>query len=656
MSSARMPPSPSSPRKDSQESPRSWYGRSWPEKPAGVAIGRSRRSAWPDSRSPSQPSASTPTSGTSSSGAAQAEPGRQRVGRRHRPGLVALEELQRRLQVRVIQLDPLAAQPDQRDLQPGQFGQFVRVERLIAHRHLVPEVHQVAQAEPGHSRPGRRARRAPRPRGQLQPEPGLAHPVGQQHAEPGPGQQRPGLLEEPERARGFHLHQGRGRLAQRVLELAEQPGGRAQAGQQLLHRVAAGGHPGPEARPDVGGGDHQAGILRGLQRELDPPGIAVRGGRLGQPEAGTHRARRDHGAVPPRAEFRGQLGGLRLVLRRHHVEAGIGRGQREHEPFGHRQARRGAAAPRGQQRGGQPVPGGGVGQGIQGAAEQHSGGLPGDRPAGRGHGRGQIAGALRVRAAEHRPPPGGVRLRSRPRAPAAPGRGRPGRPRSGPPRPGRPAIRRRSRPRPATRNRPAPNHRGPRAQPPGRGRARVPASQPATPGRACAGRRSPRSSWCAWRLRADEFRRGQRPAAGRGQLQGQLVVDRLADRVPGPGLAREHVGQLGGLARERMRPWQVNVGRRAASRVGHRRQVRVLAPQAQRTVRPDPVDYPHEVLPITPAPTLTRDSDNFARTRRDRLTWALPAPASRSGRAWPLETRGLHRPWVRSCGTACSST
>ena len=45
MSSARMPPRPSSPRKDSQDSPRSWYGRSWPEKPAGVGIGRSRWSA-----------------------------------------------------------------------------------------------------------------------------------------------------------------------------------------------------------------------------------------------------------------------------------------------------------------------------------------------------------------------------------------------------------------------------------------------------------------------------------------------------------------------------------------------------------------------------------------------------------------------------------
>src|SRR5437868_7252136 len=60
-----------------------------------------------------------------------------------------------------------------------------------------------------------------------------------------------------------------------------------------------------------------------------------------------------------------------------------------------------------------------------------------------------------------------------------------------------------------------------------------------------------------------------------------------------------------------MRPWQVHAGRRGAGRSGGfgsgpRRQVRVLGPQAERAVRPDPVDYPHEVLPIAPSPTLAR--------------------------------------------------
>ena len=58
---------PESPAEEgaSQESPRRWYGRSVPRKPSGVSIGSSRSSAWPESRSPSQPSASTPASGRS---------------------------------------------------------------------------------------------------------------------------------------------------------------------------------------------------------------------------------------------------------------------------------------------------------------------------------------------------------------------------------------------------------------------------------------------------------------------------------------------------------------------------------------------------------------------------------------------------------------
>ena len=167
------------------------------------------------------------------------------------------------------------------------------------------------------------------------------------------------------------------------------------------------------AGPYVGGGDHQAGVVGGLQRELDPPGVGIRRGRLGEPEAGTYRPRRYLGAVPPRVQFRGQFGHLApesLVLRRHPVEPGIGRGQGQHVSFGQRKARRGPAPPRGQQRGRQPGPRGGVGQGIEGVAEQQSGGLAAARPAGRRHRRGQVMGALRVGAAEHGPPPGGVAL------------------------------------------------------------------------------------------------------------------------------------------------------------------------------------------------------------------------------------------------------
>ena len=165
--------------------------------------------------------------------------------------------------------------------------------------------------------------------------------------------------------------------------------------------------------PDVGGGDHQAGVVGGLQRELDPPGVRIRPGGLGglgEPEAGTDRPGRYLGAVPPRVQFRGQLGQLGLVLRRRHLEAGVGRGQGQHVSFGHRKARRGPAPPRGQQRGRQPGPRGGVGQRIEGAGQQRSRELASGRPAGRRHRRGQVVGPLRVGAAEHGAPPGGVGL------------------------------------------------------------------------------------------------------------------------------------------------------------------------------------------------------------------------------------------------------
>jgi hypothetical protein len=149
---------------------------------------------------------------------------------------------------------------------------------------------------------------------------------------------------------------------QRVVDLAEQPRGRAKAGQQFLHRLAVGAEPGALARPDVGRGHHQAGVVGGLQRELDPPRVGLGRGGLGEPEAGPHRAGGDLGAVEPRVEFGGQRGDLLLVLRRHRAEAGIGRGEREHEPFGYRQASRSTAAPRGQERRGQPGPRGGVGE------------------------------------------------------------------------------------------------------------------------------------------------------------------------------------------------------------------------------------------------------------------------------------------------------
>ena len=62
-------------------------------------------------------------------------------------GGTALQELQGGLQLLLAQFHPLAAQPHQRDLEPGQLGQVIRVQRLVAEGQLVVEVHHVREAE-----------------------------------------------------------------------------------------------------------------------------------------------------------------------------------------------------------------------------------------------------------------------------------------------------------------------------------------------------------------------------------------------------------------------------------------------------------------------------------------------------------------------------
>ena len=629
MSSARMPPRPSSPRKDSQDSPRCWYGRSSPEKPAGVGIGRSRWSAWPDSRSPSQPSASTPTSGISSSGRpgpseSQAHPGRQRVRRGHRPGLVALQELQRRLQVRVVQLDPLAAQPDQRDLQPGQLGQLVRDRapgRLLPRRTGSP---------PG--RPGRTWPRPPRRRragrGARLAWSASARAValrtqsGSSTPNPAPASSGPVSLRN-RNAPGVSISSSAGAASRSASSssaksraAAPRPASSSSTG------IAAGGEPGPAPAQTSA-----AEIIR-LGSSADCSANSTRQGSASGVAGSASRKQvrtgpgRDHGAVPPRVELGGQRGRFRLVLRRHHVDAGIGRGQGHHVPFGQRQAGRDAAAPRGQQRGGQPGPRGRVGQGIQGAAEQRARGLPGGGPAGRGHGRGQVTGALRVGTAEHRPPPRRISVAlglEHGQHPAAGGqagreprhRGQVGQRPAGH---GGVAGRAGADPSGFTQQR----QRGAR----GRRRARAPASPPATPGRAGPVPEQPeppepptllahreRPAPPGGRAPARPAGRRRPTAAAGSARRGRPCGPRRPPpcwptRRPG-----QQVGQLGGLAGERMRPGQVHARRRGR---GPRRQVRVLGPQAERAVVWSPCAQTPwitrmtcSVLPIAPSPTLT---------------------------------------------------
>jgi len=120
MSSARMPPRPRSLRKDSQARPRSWYGRRSPRNEEGALTGVSERSPAPESRSPSHPSAATAV--TLEIFLRAAQPGHQDVTGPHHALAAALHELQRGAEVAFVQLHPLPPDPDQGDLQLGQFG------------------------------------------------------------------------------------------------------------------------------------------------------------------------------------------------------------------------------------------------------------------------------------------------------------------------------------------------------------------------------------------------------------------------------------------------------------------------------------------------------------------------------------------------------
>ena len=311
MSSARIAPKPRSPRNASQARPRSWYGRSSPWKPSGVGSGASRRSACAGQQV-AKPSVRVHR-GQRHVVASAVDADENRLAGGHRAGPLALEELQRGLDLAIVEFHPLAADADERDLERGELGQFRGGQHLVADGQVVPELHQVREAERGLPADGEDAAER-RPGGQLQPEPRLARPVRQEHAEPRAGQQRALVAQEPQRARGVQRDLGGRRLGQCLLERGEQPGRRAEARQEFLVRVGVTAQPADALPgPDIGRGQHQARILRGLERELDPPPGAgavaalarlfrVFGlGRLHQAEAGADRAHREPGAGQPRS-------------------------------------------------------------------------------------------------------------------------------------------------------------------------------------------------------------------------------------------------------------------------------------------------------------------------------------------------------------------
>ncbi len=259
-----------------------------------------------------------------------------------------------------VQFHPLAAQPHQGDLKPGELGQIVGVQFLVAEGQVIAEVDDVRQAEHGLRTPAA-ARCLPRPGSDLETKPRLARPVRQQHAEPGARQQRAGLAQETERTFGVQRDAGRRGAAEFMVKLGKEPGGTAEPGEEFFLRVTDPGR-GPAARanagPDVGRGQQQARIAGRLQGELDGPGrvrgvrsaggtgrgpgdvghggggpgdvghgrgghgdvghgdVGHRGCRLDQPEAGADRPDRDLRRTAPGIKVSLERRCLGLVLRR----------------------------------------------------------------------------------------------------------------------------------------------------------------------------------------------------------------------------------------------------------------------------------------------------------------------------------------------------
>ena len=190
------------------------------------------------------------------------------------PVRLALEELQRGLQVPVVEFHPLAAQPDQGNLEPGQ---------LLA----VPPDPASRRRSPGRSgsRPGpqpelRLGGRPPLPGVLLaravilSPAAPCATQSGSSTPNPAPDSSGPVCLRNLNAPSVSRVTPSGAGLRSALVKLGEQPSRGAKPGQQVLLRVPdPGGRPAARrgARPDVRRGQQQAGVVGRLQRELDRP-------------------------------------------------------------------------------------------------------------------------------------------------------------------------------------------------------------------------------------------------------------------------------------------------------------------------------------------------------------------------------------------------
>ena len=227
------------------------------------------------------------------------------------------------------QLDPAAAHLDERHLEPGQLAQLLGGERVVPDGRLPLVLAERLQPEAA----GRRRRNRPvrgtghRPGAQAQAEPGLGllPPGRDQDPESGVSEERRVLAQEAVRGPGVQRHLLGPDRVQAGLQLRPEPARPAKLGEQaflgMLHHPLGRDQLAGRA-PDLGRRYQQAGVVGGLEQELDAPGraLAVRGH---QPEAEPERVGR---LRPPAPGVQPALGRRQLAVAA--VHPGVGAGER----------------------------------------------------------------------------------------------------------------------------------------------------------------------------------------------------------------------------------------------------------------------------------------------------------------------------------------
>ena len=172
--------------------------------------------------------------------------------------------------------------------------------------------------------------------------------------------------------------------------------------------------------PDIGGGDHQAGVVGGLQGELDPPAgrNPARPGSAGPAgSASRKQVRTGPAGIWAPSRHASSSAASSATSPQNASSCGVTTSRRASvvvraSTYRSATGRRAGVRPRlgGSSEAGSRARAAASASAVEGAGQQRPRELPADRPAGRGHRRRQVMGPLPVGAAEHGAPPGGVGL------------------------------------------------------------------------------------------------------------------------------------------------------------------------------------------------------------------------------------------------------